>query len=166
VAFRGVSSSSDFSAGFGLRPRDDSCASADSSSPADSFLTAFALETGVGDFFSFGDWSVPGSDSSLANFACGIAVGAFSCVSEALRFFSDLSLDAFAAGLGDFFGLGDDAVCPDSSRLLFSSSSTWAAGRRLPAIAPEASAVASQMRKRTTATERNRAREAINHNEC
>jgi hypothetical protein len=29
-------------------------------------------------------------------------------------------------------------------------------------IAPTASAVASQMRKRTTATERNRAREAIN----
>src|SRR2546430_11115702 len=33
---------------------------------------------------------------------------------------------------------------------------------RVPAIAPEASAVASQMRKRTTATERNRARDTIN----
>jgi hypothetical protein len=32
----------------------------------------------------------------------------------------------------------------------------------LPTIAPEASAVASQMRKRTTATERIRARDAIN----
>jgi hypothetical protein len=33
---------------------------------------------------------------------------------------------------------------------------------RLPAIAPSATAVASQRRKRDTATERNRARDAIN----
>ena len=87
---------------------------------------------------------------------------------EALRagascFFFDLSLDAFANGLGDFFGFGDGeaAIRSDSSRRLFSSSPTCAR-RRLPTIAPEASAVASQMRKRTTATDRNRARDAIN----
>ncbi|HET6887326.1 MAG TPA: hypothetical protein VFH87_05310 [Candidatus Udaeobacter sp.] len=77
----------------------------------------FALRIGVGDFFSEG--SVFSCDSSFANFAWGIAVGAFCGVSdppaslcEALRavalcFFADLSLDAFATGPGDFLGLGD-----------------------------------------------------------
>ena len=92
-------------------------------------------------------------------------MGAFSGVAEARCFFSDLFLDAFAIGLGDFFGFGDGetcvAICSDSLRRLFSSSLTCA-WRRVPAIAPEASAVASQMRKRTTATERNRARDTIN----
>jgi hypothetical protein len=166
VAFRDVASSSDFSGGFGLRARGESCASADLRSlPADSSVAIFALGIGVGAFFSLGEESVSVPDPSFANFACGIAVGAFSGVAEARCLFPDLSVDDLATGFGDFFGLGDDAmcvsICPDSSGLLFSSSSTWAR-RRLPTIAPEASAVASQMRKRTTATERNRAREAIN----
>ena len=53
------------------------------------------------------------------------------------------------------------SIRSDSSRRLFSSSSTCAK-RRLPRITPETSAVVSQMRKHTTATERNRARDAIN----
>src|SRR5262249_28480511 len=126
-------------------------------------FTAFALGTGVGDFFSEGSGFF--CDSSFANFAWGIAVGAFSGAPEARCFFPDLSLDAFVTGLGDFLGFGDGdacvSICSDSARRLFSSSATCARSR-LPTIAPEASAVASQMRKRTTATERNRARDAIN----
>jgi hypothetical protein len=69
----------------------------------------------------------------------------------------------FAFGVGDFFGFGVDAECAsvssDWSRRF--PSLTWAQSR--PATnAPNASAVASQMRNRTTATERNRARDAIN----
>jgi hypothetical protein len=166
VASRDVSSS-EFPVSFGVRARGDSSAPGDSVSSleVDSSLAAFGLAIGVGDFFPLGEGPVFFCDSSSANFARGIAVGAFSGVVEARCFLPDLSLDAFATGLGDFFGLGDDFVyastCPASPRLFFSSSSTWAR-RRLPTIAPEASAVASQMRKRTTATERNRAREAIN----
>jgi hypothetical protein len=123
------------------------------------------LEDGVGDFFAFEEGSVFFRDSSFANFAWGIAVGAFSGVADALCFFADLLFDAFATGLGDFLGVGDDvpfvSICSDSSRRLFSSSWTCAQ-RRLPMITPETSAVVSQMRKRTTATERNRARDAIN----
>src|SRR5438552_1910474 len=75
------------------------------------------------------------------------------------RFFLDLFATAlaFAIGLGDFSGVGDETV----AYWLFSSLLTWAR-RRLPAIAPSATAVASQRRKQTTATERNRARDAIN----
>jgi hypothetical protein len=158
----GVASSSSSDFGFALRAREDSCASCDSlSSLVDCSFAAFALEIGVGDFFSFAEGSAFFCDSSSANFAWGIAVGAFSGLAEARCFFPDLSLDAFAIGLGDFFGFGDGVGCvsirSDSSRRLFSSSPT-----RLPTIAPEASAVVSQMRKRTTATERNRARDAIN----
>jgi hypothetical protein len=128
----GVASSSSSDFGFALRTRTDSSASC---------------------------------DSSFANFAWGIAVGAFSGVAEALCFFADLSLDAFATGLGDFFGFGDGeecaSLCSDSSCRLFSSASTCAQ-RSLPRITPETNAVVSQRRKGTTATERNRAREAIN----
>jgi hypothetical protein len=131
----------------------------------DSSLAGFALGTGVGDFFFFRGESVSFCDSSFANFAWGIAVGTFSEVAEAWCFFADLFLDALAAGLGDFLGFGVAeewvSICSESSRGLFFSSPTWAR-RRVPTIAPEASAVASQMRKRSTATERNRARDAIN----
>jgi hypothetical protein len=131
--------------------------------PCSSSDFGFALRIGVGDFFSEG--SVFSCDSSFANFAWGIAVGAFSAVSEAWCFFADLSLDAFATGLGDFFGFGDGeecaSLCSDSSCRLFSSASTCAQ-RSLPRITPETNAVVSQRRKGTTATERNRAREAIN----
>jgi hypothetical protein len=158
------SSSSDF--GFALRGRGDSCASWDSlSSLVDPCFADFALRIGVGDFFSEG--SVFSRDSSFANFAWGIAVGAFSGVAEAWCFFPDLSLYVFATGLGDFFGFGDGeecaSICWDSSALegLFSSPSTCAQ-RRLPRITPETNAVVSQTRKGTTATERNRARDAIN----
>jgi hypothetical protein len=159
-------SSSGFFASFPLRARGDSCASCDSlSSLVDSSFAAFAFGIGVGDFFSLGEGSAFFCDSSSANLAWGIAVGAFSELAEARCFFPDLSLDAFAIGLGDFFGFGDDVGCvsirSDSSRRLFSSSPTCAR-TRLPTIAPEMSAVVSQMRKRTTATERNRARDAIN----
>ena len=160
------SSSSDF--GFALRAWGDPCASRDSlSSLVDSSFTAFALEAGVGDFFSFGEASVLFCDLSFANFAWGIAVGTFSAVAEGLCFFPDLSFDAFATGVGDFFGFGDGeecaSICSDSSCLggRFFSSSTCAE-TRLPRITPETNAVVSQTRKGTTATERNRARDAIN----
>jgi hypothetical protein len=164
----GVASASSSDFGFALRARGDSCAACDSlSSLVDCSFAAFALGIGVGDFFSFGEGSAFFGDSSSANLAWGIAVGAFSGLAEARCLFPDLSLDAFAIGLGDFFGFGDDVGCvsirSDSSALggLFSSSASCAR-TRLPTIAPETSAVVSQMRKRTTATERNRARDAIN----
>jgi hypothetical protein len=160
----GVASSSSSDFGFALRTRGDSCASCDSlSSLVDPCFADFALRIGVSDFFSEG--SVFSCDSSFANFAWGNAVGAFSGVAEALCFFADLSLEAFATGLGDFFGFGDGeecaSLCSDSSCRLFSSASTCAP-RSLPRITPETNAVVSQRRKGTTATERNRAREAIN----
>jgi len=119
---------------------------------------------GVGDFLGLGEGSFSFRDSSLANLARGIAVDASSGVAEARCFFADLLFAPFVLGVGDFFGLGDEALVSldsDSSWRLFCSSLTCA--RRMPVmIAPTASAVASQMRKRTTATERNRAREVIN----
>ena len=158
------SSSSDFFAGFVLLACGDSCASA-LASLVDSSFAPFAFGIGAGDFFSFEEGSVFFCDSSFANFAWGIAVGAFSGVADAWCFFPDLFFDAFATGLGDFFGFGDGEECvsvrSDWSRWFLSSSSTCAQ-KRLPMIAPETSAVVSQMRKRTTATERNRAGSAIN----
>ena len=119
---------------------------------------------GVGDFLGFAEGSVSFCDSSLTGLARGIAVDASSGVAEARCFFADLLFAPFVLGVGDFFGLGDEALVSldfDSLRRLFCSSLTCA--RRMPVtIAPTASAVASQMRKRTTATERNRARDAIN----
>ena len=99
---------------------------------------------------------------SLANFAFGIAVAVSSGVGDARCFFVDLLVALFAPGLGDFFGLGEGVACVSlrvvSSREPFCSSLTCA--QRKPAtIAPTASA--AQMRKRTTATESNRARDAI-----
>jgi hypothetical protein len=120
---------------------------------------------GVGDFLGLRESSVPFRDSSSANLPLGMAVDASSGVGEVRCFFGDLLVALFAAGLGDFFGFGDDAALVSlgsgSSRRLFCSSLTCA--RRRPVmIAPTESAVARQMRKRTTATERNRARDAIN----
>jgi len=72
-----------------------------------------------------------------------------------------------AAGFGDFFGVGVGEgrvscwLFPDSSPD-FSSSLLTCPRRRVPAIAPSATAVASQRRRRTTAADRNRARDAIN----
>jgi hypothetical protein len=106
-------------------------------------------------------------DSSVATSAFGIGLGDFPGVGEAVRFFFDLLVAALATGFGDFFGVGDEEALvscwlfPDSSPD-FSSSLLTCPRRRLPAIAPSATAVASQRRKRDTATERNRARDAIN----
>jgi hypothetical protein len=55
------------------------------------------------DFFFF--------DSSLANFARGMALGVSSGVADARCFFVDLLFALLAAGLGDFLGFGEDAVC-------------------------------------------------------
>src|SRR5207248_1161861 len=89
--------------------------------------------------------------------------GALPC--EAPAFVVASVLARCAAGVGDFLGLGDDAA-GDSLRSLslrrLCCSSLTCARRRPVMIAPRTSAVASQMRKRTTATERNRARDAIN----
>jgi hypothetical protein len=108
-------------------------------------------------------------DSSVARFALGIGLGDFSGVGDALRFFLDLLPAALvlATVFGDFFGVGDEEarvscwLFPDSSPD-FSSSLLTCPRRRVPAIAPSATAVASQRRKRTTAADRNRARDAIN----
>jgi hypothetical protein len=154
------SSLSDSFAAFALRGGGDSSVSGDSLwSLTDPSLEVFAF--GVGDFFFVEDESVVFRDSSCASFACGIAVGGFSALPWAGCFFFDLSFDAI--GLGDFFGFAcAEAVVSEVSLLPLFSSSATCARRRLPTIAPEASAVASQMRKRTTATDRNRARGVIN----
>jgi hypothetical protein len=96
----------------------------------------------------------------------GVADDVVSSVSpDFFPFFADLLVARFAEGLGVFFGFGEDAagdsLVSDLSRR-FSCSSLTCARRRPVMIAPTASAVASQMRKRTTATEGNRARGAIN----
>jgi len=119
---------------------------------------------GVGDFLGFTEGSVSFCNSSLTGLARGIAVDASSGVAEARCLVANLLFAPFVLGVGDFFGLGDEALVSldfDSLRRLFCSSLTCA--RRMPVtIAPPASAVASQMRKRTTATEPNRARDTIN----
>jgi hypothetical protein len=80
----------------------------------------FGLGVGVWCRFDFGEPLGSGvsrgvgfavSSSSLANFALGKAVAAFSGVAEGRCFFVDLLVAPFAAGLGDFFGFGDDALC-------------------------------------------------------
>jgi hypothetical protein len=108
-------------------------------------------------------------DSSVGGFAFEIGLGDFLGVGEGLRFFFDLlpAALALATGFGDFVGVGDEDsriscwLFPDSSPGV-SSSLLTCPRRRLPAIAPSATAVASQRRKRTTAADRNRARDAIN----
>jgi hypothetical protein len=159
-----------FGLGVGVRCRFDfgeAPGSGVSRGVADGFVSSVSADSfagrGVGDFLGLGEASVFFRDSSLANLARGIAVAASSGVAEAC-FFADLLFAPFPLGVGDFFGLGVEVLVSlesDSSRRLFCSSLTCA--RRMPVmIVPTARAVASQMRKRTTATERNRARDAIN----
>ena len=142
----------------------------------DFFFDAFGLGVGVWRRFDLDDPPGSGvlrgvddaiassSSLSFASLARGIAVGALSGVVEARCFPVDLAVAVFALGGGDFFGLGNEALVSidsDSSGRLFCSSLTCAL-RRPVMIAPTASAVASQMRKRTTAKERNRPRDVIN----
>jgi hypothetical protein len=166
--FFGGTVESGVSVGFGV---------SSSSSPV-SFSGFFLLRSGdssaVGDAsvsvaFDVTDVSASLLDSSVASLAFGIGLGDFLGVGEVLRFFFDLLASAFALapGFGDFFGVGVGEarvscwLFPDSS-LDFSSSLLTCPRRRLPAIALSATAVVSQRRKRTTAAERNRARDAIN----
>jgi len=69
----------------------------------------------------------------------------------------------FALGVGDFFGFGVDPECASVSSDWSRCFSSLTCAQRRPATnAPNASAVASQMRNRTTATDRNRPRDTIN----
>ena len=125
----------------------------------DFFFAAFGLGVGVCRRFDLDE--MVGSGVSR-----GVADGVVSSVSsDFFPLFADLPVARFAAGLGVFFGFGEDtagdSLVSDLS-LRFCCSSLTCARRRPVMIAPTASAVASQMRKRTTATERNRARGAIN----
>ena len=109
----------------------------------DLFFATFGLGIGVCRRFDLGE--VVGSGVSR-----GVADGVVSSVSsDFFSFFADLAVARFAAGLGVFFGFGDDAG-RDSlvSDLLprFCCSSVTCARRRPVTIAPTASAVASQMR--------------------
>ena len=102
------------------------------------------------------------SDSWSTRFARGMAFGVLSGVGDNRCFFADLLDACLAEGRGVFFGFGEGVACVSlraaSSREVFCSSLTCAQSR--PAtIALTASA--AQMRKRTTATESNRARDAI-----
>ena len=125
----------------------------------DFFFAAFGFGVGVCRRFDLGE--VVGSGVSR-----GAADDVVSSVSsDFFPFFADLAVARFAAGLGVFFGFGEDAARDSLMSDLsprFCCSSVTCARRRPVMIAPTASAVASQMRKRTTATERNRARGAIN----
>jgi hypothetical protein len=115
-----------------------------------------------------------GSDAARSSSTCGVGVFRGLGVSSSCAdfdfalFFAVFGFGVgvwcrFPFGVGDFFGFGVDAECA-------SVSSDWS--RRFPSLtwpqrrpatnALNASAVASQMRNRTTATERNRARDAIN----
>ena len=125
----------------------------------DFFFAAFGFGVGVCRRFDLGE--VVGSGVSR-----GVADGVVSSVlSDFFALFAELAVARFAAGLGVFFGFGEDAARDSLVSDLspgFCCSSVTCARRRPVMIAPTASAVASQMPKRTTATERNRARGAIN----
>jgi hypothetical protein len=161
--------SPDFFAKFDLGGRGDSPANGEAPISFAELSVPKVFGVGLGDSFAVADVPLFSIDSSVARFAFRIGGDDSSGVPEASCFFFDLfaAALAFAIGLGDFFGAGDEAACvsccpvSDSSRWLFSLSLTWAR-RRLPAIAPNASAVASQRRKRTTAAERIRVRDVIN----
>ena len=167
----GVSSSSspDPFAGFALLRCGDSSDVGDASVSVVGFSAPKAFVVGLDDSFGVTDASVLLLDSSVASLAFGIGLADFLGVGEALRFFFDLFATAFAlaTGFGDFFGVGEGEarvscwLFSDSSPTL-SSSSLTCPRRRLPAIALSATAVASQRRKRTTAADRNRGRDAIN----
>ena len=161
--------SPDFFAKFDLGGRGDSPTNGEGPVSFAELSVPKVFGIGLGDSFAVAEAPLFSIDSSVARFAFRIGGDDSSGVAEAPCFFFDLfaAALAFAIGLGDFFGAGDEAACvsccpvSDSSRWLFSLSLTWAR-RRLPAIAPSASAVASQRRKRTTAAERIRERDVIN----
>ena len=125
----------------------------------DFFFALFGFGVAVWRRFDFGEALCSGVSRGVADPV------ASSRSSECFGFFADLLVGRFALGVGDLFGLGEEAECvsvvSDSSPRFFCSSLTCARTRPV-AIAPTASAVANQMRKRATATERNRARHAIN----
>ena len=86
----------------------------------DFFFADFGLGVGVWCRFDFGEAVGSGVSrgvgfgvfsSSFANFAFGMAVAVSLGVADARCFFVDLRAALFAAGLGDFFGFGDDAAC-------------------------------------------------------
>ena len=125
----------------------------------DFFFAAFGFGVGVCRRFDLGEVVGSGVSPGVAD------DGVSSVSSDFFPFFADLAVARFAAGLGVFFGFGEDAardslVSDLSPR--FCCSSVTCARRRPVMIAPTARTVASQMRKRTTATERNRARGTIN----
>jgi hypothetical protein len=72
-----------------------------------------ALGSGVSRGVGSGVFSVSADfpDSSPTSFARGMALGAFSGVGDGRCLFVDLPVAFLAAGLGDFFGFGDDAAC-------------------------------------------------------
>jgi hypothetical protein len=86
----------------------------------DFFFADFGLGVGVWCRFDFGEAVGSGVSrgvefgvfsSSLANFAFGMAVAVSCGVADARCFFVDLLVALLAAGLGDFFGFGEDAAC-------------------------------------------------------
>jgi len=86
----------------------------------DFFFADFGLGVGVWCRFNFGEAVGSGVSrgvefgvfsSSLANFAFGMAVAVSCGVADARCFFVDLLVALLAAGLGDFLGFGEDAVC-------------------------------------------------------
>jgi hypothetical protein len=133
----------------------------------DFFFAVFGLGVGVWCRFDFGEALVSGVSRGVVE-GFGSSASADSLAACGVGDFLDFFFAPFALGVGDFFGLGVEllvSLVSDSSRRLFCSSLTCA--QRMPVmIAPTASAVASQMRERTTATERNRARDAINPERC
>jgi hypothetical protein len=89
------------------------------SSPPDFSLVALRSAPGLGDFFGVTEASASLRDLSFASFALGIAAGALPGVAEARCLLPDLFVAFFALGVGDFFGLGDEALVSidsDSSR--------------------------------------------------
>jgi hypothetical protein len=86
----------------------------------DFFFADFGLGVGVWCRFDFGEAVGSGVSrgvgfgffsSSLANSAFGMAVAVSCGVADARCFFVDLLVALLAAGLGDFFGFGEDAAC-------------------------------------------------------
>ena len=157
-------------------------------SPAEAALGTFGCGVGVGVAMAIARGGVAFSDavprsstrgdgvfrgfgvsSSFAADFCSAVLFALPDVSFALGFFFAVFgfgvgvCRCFVLGVGNFFGFGVDvtpvSVPSDWSR---GFSSLTCAGTRPTTMAPNASTVPSQMRKRTTATERNRACAAIN----
>ena len=126
----------------------------------DFFFTLFGLGVGLWRRFALGEELGSGVSRGVADAVVS------SLSSECFGLFADLLLVSFGRGVGDFFGFGEEAECvsvvSESWSRLFCCSSVTCARRKPVAIAPTASAVATQMRKRATAMERNRAVDAIN----